>query len=319
MKNIIDNITDLFAWYESQVKIKSKLHLFDIHQRAENFFRDLINMMYGWDLQNSNYTNVNAQAIDLESERDKISIQVTSDNSKTKIDHTIEGFFDTKTGYNKKYNRLILLIFGEKNTNANKYEKEYTNKYRTLIYSFSFEIWDIHTLTKEINNYQPNKQKQVLSHLNEYISPIFQKEYRKECNEVETIKYLIDYLSNTDLETEIKSKIDPENKIEHHFKDYAQTLKNEYTELYSIYGNAIEESKKSSNLDALSSKKIAAYLKRKSDNELTQQNGNPIIALDKLTEFFKEKISKAFIKYDENAIRFYLVNQLTHCIVFPLK
>ncbi|TAE18280.1 MAG: hypothetical protein EAZ95_04575 [Bacteroidetes bacterium] len=316
---MISEIIELLAWYESRVRLSGKLHLFDTHQKAENFFRDLLNLMYDWGLQNANYTDLNAKAIDLISDKANLSIQITSDNSKSKIDNTVEGFFDPNTGYSNKYNKLIVLVFGEKNSNSKKYEDDHSQANTTLFYNFTLQLWDIHTLNREINNYTLAEQKKIFEFLEQYISPMIQKVRRIECNEVETIKRLIDFLSNTELETDIKSDIDPESKIEKRFSDYSNELKAEYKDLYGTYGQALDESKKGSNLDALKSKKVAQYLKRLSDNILNENDGNPKKALDALTSFFQEKISEGFINYDEGAIRFYLVDQLIRCNVFPMK
>jgi len=329
MNSKIDIIIDRLSWFKNKVELKGKLYLFDPHKQAENFFRDLLKLMYEidnleigkWDLsdlENTNYKNPNAKAIDLYSDKAKLAIQVTTDNSKEKIDHTINGFFDKKTGYKERFNRLILLIFGEKNSNAKNHEKEYSEKYSDIFYDFKFDIWDIHTLTKEIDNYHIDKQEQILAYLEKWISPLMQKERRKESNEVETFIRLIEFLSNENLEADIKSEIDPNKKMER-FADYQENLKIEYIDLVSLYGQSLTISEQQIGIDSLKAKKLAIYLKRISDNELTNSNGNPKIALNNLTEYFEQKINTQNFSYDANAIRFYLIDQLIKCNVFPNK
>jgi len=322
MSQSVETATHLLTWYNSKIEALGKLHLLSEHQKAENFFRDLLNLIHDWDLTNANYKNPNAKAIDLESEKYEIAIQVSSQDDKEKIDHTLNGFFDPKTSYKEKYNQLVLLTIGKnKNTNFAEHEKKYSKKHSdstTLFpYQFTFKIWDIHNILKEIED-KTYKQEVIVQFLQERIDPLKEKERRKECNEVETIMRLIDFLSHEEfVEIEFESEIDPSHKIEKRFSDCSDELKQEYIDLVSIYGQALTESESKNPLTGFTSKKVGVYLKRLSNNILTKNQGNPKIALDELTNFFEEKIGSQFQKYDVGAIRFYLVNQLIRCNVFP--
>lgn len=46
-------------------------------------------------------------------------------------------------------------------------------------------------------------------------------------------------------------------------------------------------------------------------------NNNPTKALDTLVEYFENKLSTNGKKYDRMAIKFYLVNEMIKCSVFP--
>ena len=50
---------------------------------------------------------------------------------------------------------------------------------------------------------------------------------------------------------------------------------------------------------------------------LDKNENDPLKALNALVEYFQEKLSKNRKKYDRSAIRFYLVNELIKCNVFP--
>ena len=50
---------------------------------------------------------------------------------------------------------------------------------------------------------------------------------------------------------------------------------------------------------------------------LEEEQDNPIAALNKLVTYFETKLSANGKKYDRSAIKFYLVNEMIKCRVFP--
>lgn len=94
------------------VEQSNQLNLQDINVHAENFFRDLLNLAFDYDLQNINIVEPNATAIDLGCDSSRIAIQVTSTPDLSKIKHTFDRF--TGKGLQTKYDRLVMLIVGQK-------------------------------------------------------------------------------------------------------------------------------------------------------------------------------------------------------------
>lgn len=64
---------------------------------------------------------------------------------------------------------------------------------------------------------------------------------------------------------------------------------------------------------------ISDFLKDESDIILTKENNNPKLALHSLVELFYEKLSSNGVKFDKQAIKFYLLDELINCNVFPNK
>ena len=52
-------------------------------------------------------------------------------------------------------------------------------------------------------------------------------------------------------------------------------------------------------------------------SDVEKEHDNPIAALNKLVTYFEEKLSINGKKYDRSAIKFYLVNEMIKCRVFP--
>ena len=91
----------------------------------------------------------------------------------------------------------------------------------------------------------------------------------------------------------------------------------EYTTLLTIYGEALEIVNETLGIDAAQDIVIMFYLQDISMHFLEDAQDNPIVALDKLVSFFDEKLSKNGKRYDRTAIKFYLVNEMIKCRVFP--
>lgn len=86
----IKNITSSLSILSKEVEILNCVNLYDINIIAEDFYAQLLNKIYGYNLCNLNVYEKNVPAIDLGDEEMRISVQVTSDNDSEKIKKTIK-------------------------------------------------------------------------------------------------------------------------------------------------------------------------------------------------------------------------------------
>ena len=93
----LKNIADSLALLSSQVSVRNAINLYDINIVAESFYSELLNLIENLNLKNVNTIKKNAPGIDLADEGNRISIQVTSDNTSNKIKHTIAEFLLNKS------------------------------------------------------------------------------------------------------------------------------------------------------------------------------------------------------------------------------
>lgn len=107
-----ENIKDKLLLYAKSIEIDNRLGYQDANKDAENAFCFILNIIYDYQLENLNKIKNNFAGIDLGDDKNRISVQVTSDNSSTKIKNTLDTFL--REGYIKSYDRLIVLIIGEK-------------------------------------------------------------------------------------------------------------------------------------------------------------------------------------------------------------
>lgn len=307
LKNIAENL----ALLSREVSILNSVNLYDINIIAEDFFPGLLNLIYGYELQNANHFEKNAPAIDLIDQKNRIAVQVTSDNSSAKIRHTIEEF-NKNQAYNL-YDRLVVLILTQK--------KNYSTNFDTQG-RFSFDkasdIWDVEKLIKDIRKLETEQIKSISEYLSEELCNRYYSVRETQAGEVDTIIDLIEYISqHRKVNKNRETMVDPEYKIYKRFKDFADKLIAEYTTLYTIYGEALNIVNETLGIDEAQDIIIMFYLQDISVQFLEEEHDNPITALNKLVTYFEGKLSANGKKYDRSAIKFYLVNEMIKCRVFP--
>lgn len=307
----LKSIADSLALLSTQVSVRGAINLYDINIISETFYAGLINCIEGYSLINANTVEKNASGIDLIDDKNRVSIQVTSDNTSEKIKHTLEEF-RSKELY-KKYDRLIVLILTEK--------KRYKTTFDTQgLFSFDrdSDIWDVKTLIQRINALSTEKLREI----NDYLeSELTQKCSNKqtEANEIETIIALIEFITSNK-QAKYKKRntvVDPDYKINKRFKEFANRLTMQYTTLLGIYGPALTEIENTRGSDDAQDLITMMYLQDLSIGVLDDVNDDPIEALNNLVSFFGTKLERNGKKYDYAAIKFYLINEMIKCNVFP--
>lgn len=310
IKDHMTQITRILAYLKNEISLSNTLNLTDINIHAENFYRDLFSLIYGYDFVNANSIKQNASFIDLINQEHKIAIQVTSQNDSGKINKTIEGFFGNPEY--KDFQLNVLLIA--------KAAKDYTSDFtHNGLYKFNVEtdIIDFEKLLAKINDLKLDEIIRIHTLLEKHINI---PRVKTQSNEVETIMALINFLSNDKNRIPVinESEVNPYKKINERFAEYSEYIKTQYESLLGVYSTSLEVAKTSTGLDGVMVEIISSYLKDESHNILMKNNYDPMLALYELTEFFDTKLSQSGIKYDKQAIKFYLLDELIECNVFPI-
>lgn len=85
--NYIDEKLHTLAY---RITTNGKLNMLHLHMHSENFYLHLFNLLYEYNLKNLNKTLQNVEAIDLIDDEKKIVIQVSSTNTKQKIESSLK-------------------------------------------------------------------------------------------------------------------------------------------------------------------------------------------------------------------------------------
>lgn len=313
MENSIKIITRWLSVLCSEVVLRNSLNLQDINVVAENFYRDLLNLLYDYNLKNANHEKQNVASIDLVDDKKRLAIQVTSDNSPTKVHDTIHGF--NEGSLYKKYDRLIVLVITVKLD----FPKTKFKNVGNVLFSKEHDIIDVASLLKDIADLKLAKLQIIEEFIvNQVASKVPFHKRNKESNEVETIMKLIEYLSaNSEIDDSPEKEPNPQGKFLLRFADYTDYLKGRYEELLYMYLTPLKTSRKAIGLDKVKVLKIQLYLKRVSNRYLNEKKGNPQEAIDAMVIFFSSKLSEANFDFDEIAAEFYLIDEMIKCNVFP--
>ena len=143
----LTKIKTLLNILKGEIKDNGRLNLLDINVHAEDFFRDLLNLIYDWQLQNMNQWNQNAAGGDLWYDSGKLVFQVSSTATKDKIQSSIDKLSAEQfAGYRFKFLRI--------DGDVIKLRKVSYSMHDDITFDPSVDIIDISTLL------------QVIAHLN---------------------------------------------------------------------------------------------------------------------------------------------------------
>lgn len=307
-QSIIKSLT----WLSSQVSVNNKLNLTDINVHSENFYRDLLNLAFGYNLVNINIIDPNTAAIDLGDEGSKLAIQVTSTSALSKTRHTVTKYIEK--GLYEKYDRLVILNITTKivHTVSTVGDDNYSLNTKD-------DIWDIGDLAVRINNLELKKIQEVNDFLNQQLH---MKPTESLPRNVETILRLIELISDEEHPDAGEGFLDepfPDEKINERFSDHADFLKQEFLTLYQDYGAVLDSVEKESDVGQVKIRRVSQHLRIYSDQVLAQCNGNPKEALATLIDRFIVMLSENGFEADTGAAQFYIVKHLIKCNVFPNK
>lgn len=153
-ENLIKSINQGIALTRYQIEQRQVLNDYSLNIYSENLYRDMLNLIYGYDLENANADNKNVEYIDLVDEKNKIFIQVTSTKTKAKIDTTLK-ILETKPDFKIK----ILYLLDKPSPRDSSFD-EWRNKYSIDVEKCLIDIKD---LLKDINNLEQTKLGEIYS------------------------------------------------------------------------------------------------------------------------------------------------------------
>ena len=155
-KNYFDYIEEKLAILSIRVKNRGKLNILDVHMHSENFYRDLMNLLYDWSLNNINNSIQNVEAIDLIDYNKKIIVQISATVTKAKIEKSLDKKIIEK--YAQRGYKFKFVSIAE---NTDKLRKQnYQNPYG-VGFEPQIDIFDISSLEKDIIDLQTEKMERV--------------------------------------------------------------------------------------------------------------------------------------------------------------
>ncbi|MEB6320884.1 SMEK domain-containing protein [Staphylococcus xylosus] len=216
-----EEFSDTLIRFNRKIESLGNINVLSNHIYSENFFRDLLNVVYGYSLQNQNKVEKNAQAFDLIDIKNKIIIQVSATITKQKIENTLKK--DNILKKQKEGYRLMFLFIGKQNLNIK--SKKYENPYN-ILFDSEKDIILTQDLCEKFFDLSISYQNQTLDLIRNELSPILFEEsliFLKEEFINEKLKFNISnlasrYFEENDVDT-VNNKIVEAISISNEFKN----------------------------------------------------------------------------------------------------
>jgi hypothetical protein len=309
----MESIIRRLAYVKSEIEISTPQNLTDINIYSENFFRDFLNLIWGFKLQNINIGDRNSAAIDLGDSVSKVAVQVTSTNEFSKIEKTVVKFNEKKLY--EKYDKLKVLIIGRRK----QYKKRTVGEPHGYEFDIVNDVWDVSKLIEFVGN----KGSEEILEIQRFLEAEVQFTSRENlAKEVSTFESLILMLSDENHPASgcgFLEEPDPNGKINDRFSNHSALLLSEFQELYSEYGEVLSDVRQHSGIGQPKLRRLGLYLKTRSDEILNDCCGDPAEALKRMVSDLELLMKKQVNEYDATAIRFFLIDELIRCNVFPNK
>ncbi len=302
---------ELCCLMASRFQADKALRHTDGNIEVENTFRDLLNELRGWKLENTNFGSTSADTLDLHDPAARIAIQVTTSQTPEKIRKTLRGF----QGHRANYDRLIF-VYPAMTVSASKahFAKEaagfdFNAKRDRLCFT------DLLTAMQALNR---EKQQRFLTLLHREAGPYARRLQLPVEQNVQAIVTVIQHISEAPVDVLATSEWTPDaqRKLQR-FARWAEFLKRQFTRYRECY-IAVAAAREAIGYDLARARRCGLWLQERSLRALEEQRMDAKAAFDSLTELFMKLIAEhTSVGADENAIRYYLADEFCRCNVFP--
>lgn len=224
---IFDYIEERLIVLAHRVEARGKLNILDLHLHSENFYRDFLNLLYDWNLENLNNVCQNVEAIDLIDNTNKIVIQVSSTNTKQKIESALGK--DSMANYKGWSFKFVSIARSATELRT----KTFTNPY-DLNFSPVNDIFDIESLLREILGFGIDKLQKIETFIrkelgNDTTSMVIESDLTR----------IITMLAQVDWSTSDQIKLDNEFQIDTKI-DHNDLIKSKMViKEYNIWQNSV--------------------------------------------------------------------------------
>lgn len=149
-EEIFNKISKSLAITKYDIEHRQSINDYCLNIHSENFFRDILNFIYGYELVNSNKEKQNTPYIDLVDNKRRLFFQVTTTRTKEKIENTLQILNEYKD-----YEVKILYLL-EKSKPNKETITELNSKYNMNLLD---SLYDSSDLIRDINDLETTKLK----------------------------------------------------------------------------------------------------------------------------------------------------------------
>jgi len=142
----------------TRISTGGKLNMLSMHMHSENFYNYFFNLLFQYELSNLNQSLQNVEAIDLIDHTNRIVVQVSAKNTKSKIELALKK--DIIKEYSSYTFKFISIAKSASNLIKNLKKNAIKNPY-SISFNPSEDIYDITSILNEILISDIDKQKEI--------------------------------------------------------------------------------------------------------------------------------------------------------------
>ncbi|WP_319545666.1 SMEK domain-containing protein [Ruegeria conchae] len=164
VRHEIQKIEIALARLVASVGLSNSIQLTDLNLHAEDFYKDLLNLVQRAQFSNLNLDQANTAAIDLGDKENRVAIQVTSTGDLSKTKKTVAKF--NEYNLHEDYDRLVILNI----TKKTKHRDRYIGDPSKIRIDTKVDIWDSKDLLKQIKNEPLERLQEIRRFLEKHIN-----------------------------------------------------------------------------------------------------------------------------------------------------
>lgn len=223
----INDINEKLSVLRVRIEARGKQNILDLHIYSENFYRDFLNILYGWKLNNANSIKQNVEAIDLIDDVNKLVVQVSATATKQKVEISLKKD-SIETYSNKGYTFKFMSI----SKPAENLRTMTFNNPHSITFNSSHDILDIESIEKDIVNLKIDELETVYKFIHKELGVI------PDITLLDSdLTAIINILSNDDLTQNIPpvniNIYEIDKKIEFNHIDITSSLISDYVVYYN--------------------------------------------------------------------------------------
>jgi len=163
-QELLQRSSTLLGRFAHEVKVANAMGLFDINTVAEDFLIPLFKIAFDCpDLCNQNRIQMNFPAVDLGCKTSRISIQITSDSSSSKVRETLVKF--ESHNLSSDFDSLYVYVITEKQNSYSSQRLTEAVNSLSIVFDPSRNIIDFHDLAKRFGELTNEQLESINNHL----------------------------------------------------------------------------------------------------------------------------------------------------------
>lgn len=151
--DLIRDIEERLVYLCGLVAVDGASNRLNTHLDLEDFFVQVLNALLGTNLRNANYDSFNNAGYDLVDDGSGLVVQVTADDSRAKIQSTLNAIPASYAGYDLKFLMLV--------PKAKRHRDKALGNPSKLNFSLRDDVWDMAAVVSKIRALSPDRVEQL--------------------------------------------------------------------------------------------------------------------------------------------------------------